>query len=49
MYDDLDKLLKQLRLLGIAAVLERELASAEKHATPIPEWSATIRSFENDN
>ena len=37
MYDDLDKLLKQLRLLGIAAVLERELARAEKHATPVPE------------
>ena len=37
MHDNLDKLLKQLRLLGIAAVLERELARAEKHATPVAE------------
>jgi DNA replication protein DnaC len=34
MHDELHKLLKQLRLLGMAAALERELARAEKHATP---------------
>jgi len=37
MYDELDRLLKQLRLPGMAATLERELARAEQHATPVAE------------
>lgn len=37
MHEELDKLLKQLRLLGMSASLERELARAEQQATPVAE------------